>query len=151
ANRQNLLMFEKPQQLWLHVEREVPDLIEEQRATGSRSDETRLIRHRAGKAAAAMSEQLTVGQLPPCRRAVVRQEHGGAAVRTHMDGSRDELFASAAFARDQHRQIVALHALNLFNDARHGGAGREKPGNEWLERSLDGDPCGLDRSLAGRA
>src|SRR5438876_7377785 len=107
-------MLEKPQQLGLHVERQVANLVEEQRAAGRRSHKAELIRYRSGEAASPMTEQLAVGQLAPRGGAVVRQEHRGAAVRADVNGAGDELLAGAAFARDQHRQVVALHALNLL-------------------------------------
>jgi hypothetical protein len=43
------------------------------------TNEALLITDRAGEAAASMTEQLTVGELARGRRAVERQEHGGAA------------------------------------------------------------------------
>ena len=54
------------------------------------------------------------------------QEHRRAAVRADVDGARDELLAGAALAGDQHRQVVALQPLNLLDDARHRGAGRQE-------------------------
>ncbi len=64
-----------------------------------------------------MTEQLTVGQLPRRRRAVVGQEHGLAAERSDVNGPRDQLLARAALASDQHREVVALQPLDLVGDA----------------------------------
>ena len=79
-----------------------------------RSNEPLLIADRAGEAAAAMAEQLAVGELACRRRAVERQEHRGATWRAGVNGARDEVLARAAFAGDQHRQVVPLQALNLI-------------------------------------
>ena len=70
-----------------------------------------------------------------------------------MDGARDQFLAGAALAGDQHRQIVALHPLNLIDDARHRGAGAEKPGQQRLERSIDGEPdrTAIERSRAAHS
>ena len=74
----------------------------------------------------------------PGRRAVVGQEHRGAAVRADVDRARDELLAGAALAGDEHGEVVALQPLNLLDDARHRGAGGEKSGQQRLERPIDG-------------
>ena len=85
-------------------------------------------------AAAAMAEQLAVGEVAPGRRAVVGQEHRRAAMRADVNRARDQLLAGAALAGDQHGQVVALQPLDLLDDAGHRGAGAEKPGQQRLER-----------------
>ena len=112
ADRQNLLVLEKAEQLRLHVQREVSDFVEKECPAGGRSHEPGLIRDCAGEAAAPMSEQLAVGELASRGRAVVREEHGRAAVRADVDRARDELLARSAFARDEDGEIVALHPLD---------------------------------------
>ena len=107
-----------------------------------------LIGHGAGEAAAPVAEQLAVGQIASGRRAVVGQEHRGAAVRADVDRARDELLAGAALAGDQHGQVVALQPLNLFDDARHRGAGGEEAGQQRLERAIDGQSDGRRRAIA---
>ena len=116
-----------------------------------RPHETGLIRDRAGERAAAMAEQLAVGQIPPGRRAVVGQEHRGAAVRSDVNRARDELLAGAALAGDEHRQIVALQPLDLLDDARHGGARRQEPRQQRLERAVRGRTDRAGGSVARRA
>src|SRR5215475_10603079 len=86
TDRHDLRLLEKPQQLRLYVNRQIADLIEEQRAASGCSHEARLIRNRAGERTAAMPEELAVGEIPPGRRAVVRQEHRRASMRSDMDG-----------------------------------------------------------------
>ena len=83
-----------------------------------------------------MAEQLAVGQLARRGGAVVRQEHRRAARRAEVDRARDEVLAGAAFAGDQHGQVVPLHALNLIGEPVHRGAGADESGQERLERSL---------------
>ena len=113
--------------------------------------QAQLIVDRAGEAAAAMAEQLAVGELARGRRAVVWQEHRRASQRPDVDGSRDQLFADAALAGDQHRELVALQPLNVLDDAHHGGAGAEEPGHQGLEGLLVDDFRRGRRTLACRA
>lgn len=49
ADRHDLALLEKSQQLRLDVQRQVADFIEEQRAAGGRANQAGLIRDRAGK------------------------------------------------------------------------------------------------------
>ena len=77
ADRHDLALLEEAQQLGLHVDRQVADFVEEERAAGRGADEARLVRARAPvNEPAAMAEQLTVGELARGRRAVVGQEDG---------------------------------------------------------------------------
>ena len=126
ADRQHLALLEEPQQLRLHVERQVADLVEEERAADRGPQHAGLIGDRAGEAAAAVAEQLAVGQLARRARAVVGQEHVRAARRSGVNRARDEVLAGAALAGDQHGQVVALQPLNLIGDALHRGAGADE-------------------------
>src|SRR3954447_13766531 len=95
-----------------------------------------------------MSEQLAVGELTRRTGAVVWKEHvvppGGACV----DGSRDEVLAGAALARDQDGEIVALHPLDLIRDALHRGAGADESGEQRLERAFQRARRTLERAVA---
>ena len=137
ADRHDFALFEEPQQLGLHVERQVADFVEEQRAAGRRAHQAGLIGHRAGERAAAVAEQLTVGELARGGRAVVGKERGGAAWRADVNRAGDELLAGAALAGDQHREVVALQPLNLIDHPVHRGAGADEAGQQRLERPLD--------------
>src|SRR5581483_2145567 len=95
ANRHDLGLLEKSQQLRLHVERQVADLVQKQRAACGSAHEPRLIRDRTGEAAAPVTEELTVCEIAAGRGAVVRQKHRGAAMRSYVDRARHELFAGA--------------------------------------------------------
>ena len=100
ADRHDLALLEKTEQLRLDVERQVADFVQEQRAAGRGPNQARLIRHRAGERAAAMAEQLAVGQLARRGGAVVGQERRRAARRADMNRARDQLLAGAALAGD---------------------------------------------------
>ena len=115
--------------------------------------EAGLIGHRAGERAATVAEQLAVGEVAARRRAVVGQEHRGAAMRSDVNRPGDQLLAGAALARDEHGQVVALQPLNLLDDARHRGARRQEAGQQRLERSVDGGPtaAAVERSRAAHS
>ena len=72
SDRHDLLQLEEAQQLGLDVDRQVADFVEEERAARRRAHQTGLIGNRSRKAAAAMAEQLAVGEIASRRRAVVR-------------------------------------------------------------------------------
>ena len=84
-----------------------------------------------------MAEQLAVGEVAAGRRAVVGQERRRAAMRSDVNRARHELLAGSALAGDQHGEVVALHPLDLLDDAVHRGAGGQEPGQQRLERSID--------------
>jgi hypothetical protein len=65
------VVLEKPQEFRLHVERQVADLVEEERSAGSRSYQSGLVRDRAREAAAAVAEELAVGKIASRGGAVV--------------------------------------------------------------------------------
>ena len=136
ADRHDLALLQEAKQLRLDVERQVADFVEEQRASDGGANQPLLIGDRAGEAAAAMPEQLAVGQLASRRRAVVGEEHRGASGRADMNRARDEVFAGAAFPGDQHGEVVTLQPLDLVGEAIHRRAGADESGQQRLEWSL---------------
>src|SRR2546430_3962204 len=63
ADGHDLSLFEEAEQLRLYVEREVADLVQEQRASRGGANQSLLVGDRAGEAAAPVAEQLAVGQI----------------------------------------------------------------------------------------
>jgi hypothetical protein len=84
-----------------------------------------------------VAEQLTVGQIPRRRRAVVREEHRVLSWRSNVNRPGDEFLAGAALACDQHGELIALQALDLIDHPRHQRTGAQESGNERLEWPLD--------------
>ena len=68
-----------------------------------------------------------------------------------VNRARDEILAGAAFAGDEHGEVVALHALDLLGDALHGGARADESRKQGLERSLEHAAGGLGLPVAGGA
>src|SRR5690606_40975428 len=94
-------LLKDAQQLDLHVEAHVPDLVEEQcaavrelEASGARADG-------AGERTFLMAEQLGFEQVARDRTAVDRNERSGSAFRQLVNAPRDELLAAPRFARSE--------------------------------------------------
>src|SRR4030095_3962458 len=83
-----------------------------------------------------MPEQLAVGEFTRGRRAVVWQEHRRTPRRSHVDRAGDEILAGPAFAGDQHREVVPLHAQNLLGQQSQRCARAYEPGQKWFEQAF---------------
>src|SRR5207247_6792955 len=91
------------------------DLIEKDRARVGLFELADARGRRAGERALLVAEQLALEQLRWERRAIHLHERLIASRRPLMDRARDELFADAAFAADEHRHVAVGY---LFY---HGG------------------------------
>src|SRR5262249_40923700 len=136
ADRKNLVLLEKPEQLGLDIEGQIAYLVEEERAPGSRSNEAGLVGHGTREAAASVPEQLAVREIAAGGRAVVRQEHRRASVGADMHGPGDQLLSRPALTGNQHGEVVALETLDLLDDSRHGRAGAQESREKRLERPV---------------
>ena len=87
AEGHDFMLLQKSQQLGLHVERQIADLVEEEGPARRRPHKPGLVGHRPGKAAAPMAEKLAVGEIAASGGAGVGEEHRGAAVRSNMNGA----------------------------------------------------------------
>src|SRR4030095_13931087 len=72
------------------------------------------LRHRSGKSALLMAEQLTLQEPRRNRRAIELDEGTAGPGTDGMDGSRDELFSRARLAQNQHRRFRRRHNLHLL-------------------------------------
>src|SRR5207302_3703063 len=70
----DLALLQRPQERYLKPERQVPDLVEKERAAVGRAESSRCARHRAGESALLVAEQLRFGQLARDGAAVDRHE-----------------------------------------------------------------------------
>ena len=119
-------LLQHAQDLDLHRQRHVADLVEEQRAAVGHF-ETALARgDRAGEGSLLVTEQLGLEQLARDRAAVDGDERPVAARRLVMHGARDDFLAGAGLAGDEHRGLVRGHLLDHAAHAPDGGrvAGR---------------------------
>ena len=114
ADRTVRALLEDAQELRLNRERELADLVEQERSAFGRSDETgATARERSGERAGHVAEELGGEELGRRLRAVHRDERAPRARRTAMDRARDELLARARLAGDKHRR--ARRARDLLD------------------------------------
>src|SRR3546814_7945508 len=94
-------LFRSAQQLGLQCQREVTDLVEEQRAAVGLVDPAQRALRRAGEGAAVVSEQLAFHQVGGQRRAVDGDEGLLRAPAPGVDGTRQFALAGTRFAKDE--------------------------------------------------
>src|SRR5207247_1889497 len=90
-----------PQQLGLETERQVADLVQEQRSGVRHLEQPWLGRMRIGERAALVTEQLRLDELRREGRAVDGDERGGVARATSVDRPCEELLPGPRLAHDQ--------------------------------------------------
>ena len=130
ADRPHRPFLDRAQQLRLHRQRQVADLVEEERAAVGRLEEAFAVVVGAGERALAVAEELGLEQLLGNRAAVDRHERHRAAHAHFMDGARDQLLAGARLAGDEHRRHAARDLLdqraNLLHRHRLAGHAAER-------------------------
>ena len=105
AHRAEFALLDKAQQLDLHFERQVADLIEKGRAAVGQLDETLLVSHGSAEGAFHVSEELAFHQRAHQRPAVYGDELAARVGLVY--GARHHLLARSAFSQQQNRQTVA--------------------------------------------
>src|SRR5579862_7454493 len=99
-------LLQKSEQLDLQRERQIANLVEEDRAAIRRFQPPRLIFDRAGKRAAHVPEQLALEQML-AERGACDLDEGTILARTEaMDIRREHALAGAALARQQHGRVA---------------------------------------------
>ena len=119
ANGADLALLERAQQLRLHVDRELADLVEEERAARRLDEETGALRLRVGEGAARVAEELALEERMRDGRAVDRDEGAALAAATVVNAARDELLAGARLAVDEDRRIALADAADELVDPAH--------------------------------
>src|SRR5690606_4402104 len=98
-------LLEKAEELALHVDREIADLVEKE---GAPVRELDLARHPAvgpGECPALVAEELALDELEREGRAIYRHERPSLPRGVDVDGSGEEPFAGPRFAAEQHRGV----------------------------------------------
>ncbi|MND98241.1 hypothetical protein D3C80_905840 [compost metagenome] len=101
AQAHHFALLQHPQQFHLHVQRQVADFIEEQRAAIGRFEPAGLAVGGAGKGALLVTEQFALDQGFGKGAAVNRHERLAPAAAELMDVAGDQLLAGAGLADDQ--------------------------------------------------
>src|SRR5262249_30213457 len=137
-----LAVLEDAQQLRLHGEAHLPDLVEEEDAAVRLVEATGARRERAGEGALLVSEELRFEERIRERRAVERDERAGGARRALVDEARDDLLAGAGLAGDEDGRLGRRDARRVreslapaLGDADHAPVALR--GGELLPERLD--------------
>ena len=116
-------LLQHAQELGLHVERHVADLVEQDRAAGGELELARVaLGARAREGALLVAEQLGLEQVPRHRGAVDADERLVRARPGGVNGLRDDLLAGAALAVDEDVGVDGRGALGHDDGALQAGA-----------------------------
>ena len=102
ADGQHLLGLDGPEELRLGGQRELADLVEEDRPAPRRDEQAGVVAVGAGERAPDVAEELVLQQVVRDRRAVDRQERRVGLGPGRVQGAGHQLLARARLARDQH-------------------------------------------------
>src|SRR5262249_43974675 len=119
------LLLQDAQELLLHVEVHLADLVEEERAPRRDLEETLLVLVGAGERAFRVAEELALEERLGDRAAVLRVEAAAAARRVAVDRARDELVARARLAADEDRHVERDHAVERLEEVIHARRARD--------------------------
>ena len=113
------LLLDQAQHLHLERERQLADLVEEERAAVGRLEQAGLVVQRAREGALHVAEQLGFEQHLRNRRAVHDHERPVVTLAARVDRARDHLLAGSALAADQHVRLAVGHLRDQLEDALH--------------------------------
>src|SRR5579883_889609 len=112
ADGADLFFLQDAQQLGLHLERQLPDLVEEQGPAIGRLKQPGARAEGAGEGALLVAEQFAFDQ-GGNEGAAVDGDEGAAGERSaEVDGAGDQFLAGAAFAGNEHRGASVFEARN---------------------------------------
>ena len=114
-------LLDHAQQFALHGQRQVADLVQEQRAALGGLEEAFTVFVGAGEGTLAVAEEFSFEQRFGDGAAIHGHEGAGGARRTVVDGARHQFLAGARLAVHQHRRHAAP---DLFHQAAHLHHGR---------------------------
>src|SRR5712692_2788003 len=117
----HLALLEDAEKLRLQFERQLADLVEEQRPALGLLEAADAARGRAGEGALLRPEQLALEELGGYRGAIHGDE-AALAPGPEMEGARDALLAGAGLAKGQHHRVAAAGACDQPAQLGHGGA-----------------------------
>src|SRR5262245_23600488 len=122
-----LALLQHPQQLRLHLQRQLAHLVEEEGAALGQLKAAEALRHGAGKGAFLMAEEFAFEQAGGDGGTVERHEGLRPPCAKRMDRPRQQFFASPRFAYKEHGRIGWRHELELREHRRERGAVSDDP------------------------
>ncbi len=142
-------MLDGPQQLGLDRERQLANLVEEEGPAACHLELARTIGRGAGEGPAHVAEELASDEVLGQSGAVHVQHGLGPARRRGVHAARDQLFARARLADDQHRVVRASDEVHLLPQPSHDRRGSEQLGA--LAELHVAHQVSSDESLSSRA
>ncbi len=128
ADRKYFLMFQDAQQLCLNTERNVGELIQEDRSAGGKFQQPRFGLRSPGECAFLVPKEFTFDEVGIERGHVNRQKRLISSVTMPMQGPRHEFFSGARFAGDEHTGIVRRDQRDPFEYGLHRRAASDDVG-----------------------
>src|SRR5262249_11447457 len=113
ADPLELLLLQDAQQLRLELERDLADLVKEQRGAVGHLEAADFLGDGAGEGAPLVPEELALEETRRNGGAGELHERAVAAVAAVVDGPREHLLARARFAEKQYRRIGGCYDLRL--------------------------------------
>ena len=138
ADRTHGFLLDDAQQFDLHVQRQIRDFIEKQRAAFGGLNQSLLVADRAGEAAALVAEQLAFHELGGNRPAIDRHERAVAPRPGLVNEFRHQFLARAGLAENMYRRLAARDARDHLAQMLHGGRRAEQAGAEYAGVGLVG-------------
>ena len=139
-------LFDHPQELHLHVERQVADFVQVDGAAIGRSEQPRTGLHRGREGPPDVPEQLALEQRLRNRPAVDRNECLRVSRAGRVDGAGDNLLACSALSRDED---VAGRRADLGDLRPHAAHGRALPQQAlFRHRGFDGEARHAHKDLS---
>ena len=127
----DLAALEHTQQSGLERLRQLPDLVEEERAAIGHLEEPGAVVVGAGKGPLAMAEKFAFDELLRQGTAVDGHERAGRPTAQLMDGPSHELLARARLAADEHRRLGGSHPRDELTHAVESGRASDEPGSPF--------------------
>ncbi len=122
AHRLEASLLQGAQQLGLQLDRQLPDLVQQQRPAVGHLEAPRPVARGAGEGALDVAEQLALQQPGRDGGAVEAHERLLGARAPGVDGARQALLAGAGLAQDQDRSVRLGHLPRAPRQLAHGRA-----------------------------
>ena len=129
-------LLQYAQQLDLHLQRHIADLIQEQRPALGELEATESSRERSRECALLVTEEFALQEVRRDRTAIDRNERMPSSTGEFVDMPRHHLFARARFAENQHARIERSDLLDQPVYVAHGA--RRTAGSKVMRAWLHG-------------
>src|SRR5881409_3350867 len=113
ADTLELLLLEDPEELRLELERDLADLVEEERAAMGHLEASDLLGDGPGERAALVAKELALQETRRDGGAIDLDEGSLTAAASVVDSAGDQFLPGAGLAEDEHGRVVRCDGLHL--------------------------------------